>query len=356
MYSRPYRKYASIILPLCLWLLPRAALGEIQLKYFGIPSGRLAFSYTEKNKTDIYYIDFESIQILPLIATPANEDSPAWSPDGREVAFQSDASGEKQIYISHADGSNVRQITKGLGPCEAPAWSPDGKRLVFQNEKSDGSVNIFMIDTEGRNAVPVTTGQKKNTTPKWSPRGDEIIYSTNTLWPGWDLMLYNIERNTSLPMTRSYRSFFRPSWKPDGSTIAFAYGSTDDLALWTIKKGAVQPEELLKLEGRCNDPEWSDDGQRLFFVNEQTPPNGDYKLYLMDLVTNETRLLVTGEGTMRHPTWTPLPPPLPDSSASASGSPATPPVKEPEPVGPPAPSHASTDASATQQSSTGVTK
>ena len=65
-------------------------------------------------------------------SSPTSYDSaPAWSPDGRQIAFESNLDGDMEIYVMNADGTNVRQITHNTLWDEGPAWSPDGTKFVF---------------------------------------------------------------------------------------------------------------------------------------------------------------------------------------------------------------------------------
>ena len=87
--------------------------------------------------------------------TPASFDSaPAWSPDGRQIAFESNLDGDMEIYVMNADGSGVRQITHNTLWDEGPAWSPDGTKFAFSSGADD--VPPRHLDDERRRLGPAT--------------------------------------------------------------------------------------------------------------------------------------------------------------------------------------------------------
>jgi Tol biopolymer transport system component len=84
-----------------------------------------------------------------LIASSASEDNPAWSPDGRRIAFSSDRSGVQNIWVCDSDGSNPVQLTSFERHSGTPRWSPDGRQLVFDSLEA-GDWNVYVVDAEHR--------------------------------------------------------------------------------------------------------------------------------------------------------------------------------------------------------------
>ena len=95
------------------------------------------------------------------------DSGPAWSPDGRQIAFESNADGDMELYEMTADGSNVRQITHNTVWDEGPAWSPDGKRLAFSHGADDLHLDIFTMDADGANQRQLTTYPGRDESPDW---------------------------------------------------------------------------------------------------------------------------------------------------------------------------------------------
>jgi WD40 repeat protein len=100
--------------------------------------------------------------------SPASYDSgPAWSPDGKEIAFESDLDGDMDIYIMNADGTNVRQITHNTIWDEGPAWSPDGRQLAFSSGADNLHLDIWTMNRDGTNLKQLTTYPGRDESPDW---------------------------------------------------------------------------------------------------------------------------------------------------------------------------------------------
>ena len=81
---------------------------------------------------------------------------PAFSPDGRKIAFGSSRSGDFEIYAMNADGSDIVRLTQSPGLDARPAWSPDGTRIAFTSNR-DGNYEIYVMDTDGSNPHNATS-------------------------------------------------------------------------------------------------------------------------------------------------------------------------------------------------------
>jgi Tol biopolymer transport system component len=93
---------------------------------------------------------------------------PAWSPDGRQIAYSSDMDGNWEIYTVNADGSDLRRQTFDDAADIEPMWSPDGTRIAFASNRN-GAYNLFLMDADGTNVQALTTGFWNDEFPKWRP-------------------------------------------------------------------------------------------------------------------------------------------------------------------------------------------
>ena len=284
---------------------------EIKIKYFALTSGRLAFTYTKDKNRDIYLIDFKTLKVRPLISSPAADEYPSWSPDGQKIAFYSDRSGNAEIYTAKADGTELTRLTNNPGIDEDPDWSPDGRLIVFHSGRTKRGSALYIMNEDGSNQRKLPISKEKesgmNSVPQWSPRGTEIIYSTNEFWPGWDIGILDLREATNKIITSGYQSFCRGKWHPDGGSFAFSYGAGNKIDIWNFVKGAEKLTPLIERPGRDYDAEWSHDGKRLFFVGEESAGSGNYQLFVWEKEANQILQLTEAPGSIRHPSWTPLP-------------------------------------------------
>lgn len=112
----------------------------------------------------------------PHAITQRDDIDPTWSPDGSMIAFASSRSGDRQLFIMNADGSNVTQITDLNNMGGRSTWSPDGTRLAFYRGP-EGDRNIFVVDVADKDVTRLTSGGD-NLGPSWSPDGNWIAFTS----------------------------------------------------------------------------------------------------------------------------------------------------------------------------------
>jgi Tol biopolymer transport system component len=133
---------------------------------------------------DIAMIRTDGTGFRNLTRSPdVNEWGPAWSPDGRQIAYSSDENGVPQIFVMDADGSNARRLSDIWG--EYPAWSPDGSRIAFASSMGgstpfgDPDYDVFVMDVGGSDETNLTTSPDSNEGyPTWSPDGEWIAFES----------------------------------------------------------------------------------------------------------------------------------------------------------------------------------
>lgn len=269
--------------------------------------GRVIFTYTVKDNSDIYSINFENMQVRKLISSRGEDSFPRWSPDGSEFVYQSNTSGNREIYKANWDGTNVRRLTKSPGTDGEADWSPDGDKIVFISTRNGSGTNIYSMNPNGSDVKALTDTSSKHVYPRWSPRGNEILITANIEWPGWDLVLLDIETNKLNTISKGFNSFTRGNWNHDGSKIVFSYGAGENVNIFQINKGDSVAKPLAKRAGKNYDAIWLDDNKNILFVGELHPGSGNYQIYMLDSETGNVDQLTDGPGSIRHLSWTRFP-------------------------------------------------
>ncbi|HZE07764.1 MAG TPA: hypothetical protein VE110_03310 [Gemmatimonadaceae bacterium] len=133
------------------------------------------------NGTDLVLANLDSSAPHKITAGRGTDNtSPSYSPDGRQIAFISGKTGQPQVYIMDADGSNVQLLTPyqpGVRSYRAsPDWSPDGRAVAY--EQQNGNFQIWMIDLRDRIPKQLTS-EGENEDPSWAPDGRHIVFTSS---------------------------------------------------------------------------------------------------------------------------------------------------------------------------------
>jgi TolB protein len=132
------------------------------------PTGRqIAFVSNRTGSPHIFVMDAEGANVRQL-TFGGHHTQPRWSPKGDTIAYTA-RQGNHDIWAVGSDGSNPRRLTAGPGDNESAAWSPDGRHLLFQGSRL-GGWQIFSMLADGTEQIPVTRGVSESTSPSWSPR------------------------------------------------------------------------------------------------------------------------------------------------------------------------------------------
>jgi Tol biopolymer transport system component/DNA-binding winged helix-turn-helix (wHTH) protein len=137
---------------------------------------RLAF-VRRVNSVSIYTLEATP---RPVLASSVWDFQPQFSPDGAGLAFTSSRSGGGlglEIWLASADGSGPHQLTRGPGRYQgSPSWSPDGRQIAFDSRGDDDRLSIWTIDADGGAPRLITKGPDDRNTPTWSRDGRWIYF------------------------------------------------------------------------------------------------------------------------------------------------------------------------------------
>jgi tricorn protease len=157
--------------------------------------------------------------------TGAHERAPAWSPDGKSIAYFSDVSGEYALHVRSQDGKGEPRVISpgGSGFYTRPVWSPDSRRLVY----SDNGRSIFVLDLQAQNAKPVKVatepiympGAFLSTRYGWSPDSKWLVYGLHTRAQLEAAHVYSIDQGKSFPLTDGLSDVTEPVFDREGKYL-----------------------------------------------------------------------------------------------------------------------------------------
>jgi Tol biopolymer transport system component/DNA-binding winged helix-turn-helix (wHTH) protein len=167
--------------------------------------------------------------------------NPSYSPDGRQIAFESSRSGHMEIWVCAADGSSPRQLTNlGGPPAGTPNWSPDGRTLVFDARVPAGTA-IFSIAASGGAPRQLTTGATEDLVPFWSRDGLRIFF-TSKRTGALELWSMSAAGGDAVQITRS--GGFRAVESYDGRFLYYTKGASRT-AIWRMPVGGGAEEPVI---------------------------------------------------------------------------------------------------------------
>lgn len=129
---------------------------------------------------DIWVMNIDGSTPHALTSDSANEDHPSWSPDGSRIVFERGSA----LYVMNADGTNVQRLTPDeVIEAASPSWSPDGATIAFVSRPGSAAWHIYTIKPDGTGLKPLTSGLDNDVDPSWSPDGSRIIFGSTRGYP-----------------------------------------------------------------------------------------------------------------------------------------------------------------------------
>jgi Tol biopolymer transport system component len=196
-----------------------------------------------------------------LTVDPGWESEPALSPDGREVAFAADRTGDPEIWLVDAEGGTPRRLTEDTATDRSPAWFPGGRSLAFVSDRG-GRESIWRLDRTGGPPVLLILD---GIDPQPSPDGRQIAFARADGSGKMRIAVAPIvDPSKARLLTDANDGLWdhgAPAWSPDGETICYA----DFRDLWLVPSTGGPSRKLTTAHGSDSDPVWSADGSYIYF-------------------------------------------------------------------------------------------
>lgn len=264
----------------------------------GVFESRIAFVSTGTGNKEVHICDFDGYNPKRFTTTKNITLSPAWSSDGRWIAYTGYGRGHPDLYIKHitekrgalvnrkgintspawlpgqfslaatlsftgdqeiylltGTGKITKRLTHSRGIDVSPVFSPDGRKMAFVSNRS-GSPQIYIQDLETGHTERLTFEGNYNTQPAWSPKGGRIAYTAMDKG-AINLFLIGLNGEPPMQLTRDAGDNESPAWSPDGSLIAFSSTREGPSRIYVMTAYGTDQRRLLVLPGEQSEPAWS---------------------------------------------------------------------------------------------------
>jgi TolB protein len=218
--------------------------------------GHMALYYVsyKLNHADIFYHDLSTGSRRAFARYGGSNMSPAASPGGSKVAMILSKDGWTDLYVSDADGTNLKRLTKSPQDESSPCWSPDGRWICFAAKEREHRTLCKVSPSGGAMQTIGTSGMPSPTEPDWSPDGKWIAF-TAQYRSGFSICVVPAEGGTAISLVEGED----PSWAPNSRTLAFGRRRGGHYVLSLLDVPTKQVKDVSRISGISSQsqPSWA---------------------------------------------------------------------------------------------------
>ena len=244
-----------------------------------LAADRILFDRLGPTQATLFISNADGSAERPLTRTTSLDYNPSWSPKGDWIVFTSERAGSADLYRIHPDGTGLERLTDDPAYDDQAAFSPDGRQVVFVSTRAAGRANLWIIDAITHKTTRLTSGNGGDFRPSWSPSGEWIAFSS--------------DRESDLPPAKG-------RWE-----------RLHVVDIYLIHPDGSGLKRVSQHGGFCGSPKWTPDSKSVItycmsaqetwtyrFVSQ----DGDDELITIDIASGTTTRVTAGPGVKLMPT------------------------------------------------------
>ena len=258
---------------------------------------------------DIYTMALDGSNVIRVTRDNRQESDPAWSPDGKRLAFtRFEEDGWSHIFAT-VPGGHPEKVTTGTAIDQFPAWSPDGRFIAFTRKQTpDAAPRIFILNVTktGARAYRLITdvATTLEASPTWSPDGRHIAFVGNDA----TIYRYDFSDGSVTPLRKSASGFGRTSWGPGGQFATTVFNEDNDLYVMNEDGSGLRKITDFPVTTADGFPSWSPDGTQIVYMVGTPESFSEIHIISIDRRSEEGRIdqaLTHNRFEDELPAWSP---------------------------------------------------
>jgi TolB protein len=266
----------------------------------GVARTRIAYVSDKSGYKELFVMDYDGSKPMKITADRSICLSPAWKPDGKVLVYVSYRDRNPDLYGLDMETGKRWKISGQEGLNISPAWSPNGKRLALALSK-DGSAEIYTMSSNGNELERLTYGAYDNVSPAWAPNGREIVFNSGRAGTP-QLYIMNADGTDVRRITFEGTYNASPNWSPRGDKVVFVSQVRGLFKIATVNPDGSGFRLLTDGPGNDENPSWSPSGRQIVFSSNREGRSG---IYIMNADGTGIERITPNDANYTSPAWSP---------------------------------------------------